>query len=450
MMKPDPSGGSFAVADKGPSGVDRLLGGLVIVSACVAAWRLWQDGYLPQPFYYLKSDTLMDWYNTAYWSNRPGAYDVWGAIYPPLSLDFLRLFSLHGCYGRGALVARDCDWLGQAALLSLFIANGVLVFLCYQRAQPGSRLVRTLALSLGFPMLFALDRGNLVIPAFTCFVLSESSLLRREWQRTLAFALAANLKPYLLVVMAPLIAERQWSKLAGRLIACLAVYAVSYFLEGAGSPAQLVHNAAHFVGGTAGNYWNDIYNPTSYIPLLDIIFFDSHVRALLPAWLIQASPIAIIGVMALALAGVLVSYGAVFLRRAKAPPSRLTALALAAIFTTTGASGYSEIFVLFLVFFETWRGPGAKAALIGAYLLSLSADLILFRVPLGTMRSWLFHRDVIPVAGVALGQFARPALLLLVQLALVAATLSGRLGRPGQAHLDTREASGPAIDAELT
>ena len=69
-------------------------------------WRLWANGYLPQPLYFRPDDSLMDLYTTAFWANAGGAYERWHSLYPPLSFAFLKVFSLHHCYGIDALHAR--------------------------------------------------------------------------------------------------------------------------------------------------------------------------------------------------------------------------------------------------------------------------------------------------------------------------------------------------------
>jgi len=415
--------GAYQQSRKPQLRAEAFLLAVIALSAVVALQQSFANGYLPQPFYYLKSDTLMDWYNTAYWANRPGAYDVWHAVYAPLSLDFLKLFSLHGCYQRTPAFARDCDWLGQATLFAFFLVNGWLAFVCYRAIDPATAGLRALALALGFPMLFALERGNLVVPCFTFFMLSEGGLLRRRWQRHLAFAVAVNFKPYLVVTSLPWLVRRKWLGFAGGAAACLGVYTLSFVLEGAGSPVQLVRNLVAFVHGSAANYWNDLYNPTSFIPVIDILF-NGPASDRLPLWASRAMlPSLLIGTMVAGLAAVLLCYGAVFMNLAQAPRTRLAAMALAVVLTTTGASGYAEIFLLFLVFFERWDNLGSAIALVSAYLLSIPTDFIVSHVPLGTMQSWVSHREVTPLAGIAVGQFARPALLFVVEFALAAATL---------------------------
>ncbi|PMY00804.1 hypothetical protein C1Y22_37185, partial [Pseudomonas sp. MPR-R2A5] len=75
----------------------------------------------------------MDWFNTAFWANRPGAYDVWRSIYPPLSFVFLDLASLPGCYRDSPFHARDCDWVGRSAIGALYLIDVILLWIAFRR-----------------------------------------------------------------------------------------------------------------------------------------------------------------------------------------------------------------------------------------------------------------------------------------------------------------------------
>ena len=77
---------------------EAMLALAVVASFAATATFFSQNSYLPQPFVFDTNDTFMDWFNTAYWANNPGAYDVWRSIYPPLSFVFLDLTSLPGCH----------------------------------------------------------------------------------------------------------------------------------------------------------------------------------------------------------------------------------------------------------------------------------------------------------------------------------------------------------------
>ncbi len=57
-----------------------LFASLVLLGLAITIGRFWRDGYLPQPFYYRVSDTLMDLHGPALWANTGGAYHVWHAV----------------------------------------------------------------------------------------------------------------------------------------------------------------------------------------------------------------------------------------------------------------------------------------------------------------------------------------------------------------------------------
>ena len=65
-------------------------------------------------------------------------------------------------------------------------AHGLLTWATYRISDARSALPRTIAMSLGLPMLYALERGNLLVPCFTCFALGYGDLIRRP--RWLGFA----------------------------------------------------------------------------------------------------------------------------------------------------------------------------------------------------------------------------------------------------------------------
>ena len=184
--------------------LEGFLALLVLVGIGYAAWYLVVRGYLPQPFFFDLDDSLIDGYSTAYYANNPGAYDVWKTVYPPLSFVLLKLVTLHRCYvADDYKLARGCDWLLRAVLFGFFWLNVVLIHKAYRKRHGTPMWARTIAVGIGMPSLYALDRGNLVIPCFTCFILAYGDLIRSPRLRALAAAATINLKPYLLVMLLP-------------------------------------------------------------------------------------------------------------------------------------------------------------------------------------------------------------------------------------------------------
>jgi hypothetical protein len=414
---------------------------VVILAAVVwVAWRFAGLGYLPQPFHYKPDETLNDLYKPAWWSHHVGGYDFWREIYPPLSPVFLRLFSLPGCYQapwpNGWIVARGCDWPLRAMLGVFFLANGPLAWLAFRRAGLSRAWPRATTLCLGLPMLYALDRGNLLIPCFTCLLLAEGDILAWPAARWLAMGLALNFKPYLLVVALGRLARRQWAWLAGVGVAGLAIYLVTLALEGDGTPIQLVRNVIGYgQNRTDGpHYWASFYYAASYLPLAHMAAAGFSFTGRLGAGGAETLRLAIFALIRLAQLGGFACMVVACVRPARVQVLRFAALlaGLALTTVTTGSAGYAEVFVIFLVFLEPWRGRLRPLMLLAAYLLCVPFDIAIWPVRIDAARSFLSGRLVDPQFGVSIGQLVRPGLMLVIQFCLTGLNLQDMIGRRSQ------------------
>jgi hypothetical protein len=403
--------------------IEVLLLGVIVWCIVGNVSYLISSGFLPPPFIYDTSDDFMDWYNTAYYSNNPGAFDVWGAVYPPLSFIFIKIFSISACYVGDPVMGRECDWLGIVVLFIFFVTNGLIAFRCYRLNDRRTALIRASALTLGFPMLFALDRGNLIVPCFTCFALGHGRLLRSARLRWIAIALAVNFKPYLILSIFPLILRRRWRWFEGCILSCIFVYVASYALWGSGSPAQLIENEASYAQGNARGLFNAIYNPTSYTSIVDYLTYGFAIMRFVGSRPIEILTILFPILIRVGQVGVMLAFVAVGWRKTAVPLARLTAMSVAVTMTSTEVSGYAEVFLLFLVFYEPWRGPARIVALLAAYALSVPADYVLVNLAHEIKDSYLTNRTVGYDLSVNLGMLVRPGLLLIIQYALTAATL---------------------------
>ena len=411
----------------------------IMVLIAVAGERFAVDGFLPQPFYFLVDQTLMDLYSTAYWDVHGGAYLTWHSLYPPLSFVFVDLFSIHKCYARGAAAGRLCDWRSATSLLLFFILNVWLVFRSYRWMRIEAPAPRTIAVCLGLPMLYALERGNLLIPCFTAFVLAFGDLLRWKPARWLAMAVAVNFKPYLIFSLLPFVGRRA----VGGLILCgllfLAVYGLTFLAEGAGSPLEVIANESRYAGAKTSTLFSDIYFATSYWPLIRLLRAAppgltlatpevARAIALSLEILIRLSQVAFFACCALAL-----------LRPRPIDVRRFGAMVACISLTafTTGSAGYVQIFLFFLLLYEPWRGPIRMTMLIGAYLLCLPVDYVILPVVHDHAVSFLSGRAVVTRFGLSVGQLVRPGILLVIQWGLIVINFgdlmalgAGSRGRP--------------------
>ena len=399
--------------------------GVILVGLMLDGLYLFHNGYLPPPFVYDTLDNLMDWYNTAYWANSSGAYDIWGAIYPPLSFVFLRIFSLHSCYYDGPFFGRDCDWLGKVVLITFFLLNIVVVFRVYRLKQRATALVRTLALCLGLPMVFALDRGNLILPCFTAFALAHGRLLKSARLRWLALALTVNFKPYLIATLVPLLLRRKWRALEGVAIVGLLVYLVTWAAFGSGSPVEVVANTllVHQQAVEGGRLFAGVFYGGSYSSLVAYMTTGLPLMNFVGSRIVEFidwGPSLSIHIGQLAVG---VSYLAAAFRPHAVTAARLTALSVALAMSTVEVGGYAQVFLLFLVFLEPWRGPTRIVALLAAYLLCVPLDYLIAGIAHQMQSSYLTGRTVGYDLGVSLGLFVRPGLILLIEYALATGTL---------------------------
>jgi len=396
---------------------------MIALLSCIVwvVWRFVRDGYLPQPFYYLVNASLMDLYSTAMWAHRDGAYSIWRSLYPPLSFDLLRLITDAKCYVHGDLAGRQCDRAAFGVLVAVFLANVGLVAWSYRLNDPRTAVPRTLAVAAGLPMLYALERGNLLIPCFTVFVLGTGPLVRSRWGRIIALALSVNLKPYLLGVFLPAIARRDWRWLLRFGAIGLAIYIATFLLEGTGTPQQLLSDIGGYRTVHGNALWGNLYYATSYWPLARYMSAHQGFAAAVHPFVSTAFSLAALIVMRLVQLAVAVCMIAAAIRPAGVEPRRFMALFTAMILTTVtnGSSGYVLIFLFFLVFFEPWRGPARIAILVSAYLLCLPVDWVFWPTMHELAQSFLGGREVMVSFGDSVGQILRPGLMLIVQVGLI-------------------------------
>ena len=397
---------------------------LVVGGIGYTAWFLLTAGYLPRPFFYGSQSFFTDWTAPVYYSVNPGAYTQFYSVYPPLSFDFLRIFSINRCYRYDDIFAsRECDWLSTVTLLSAYLITIPIIFYFYKIADKRTAVMRTIAICMGLPIVYALERGNLIGPCFVFFVLGQGRLLKSARWKWLALATSINFKPYLILALAGPFLRRRWRFLEGCAVAGLAVYLVTYALEGAGDPLTVLTNIGLFATSDPRGIFERSTYASSFIPLIDLLksafpvmyFVGSHPMELLD-WLLPL----LINIGRL---GVIASFLCAMVRPGIITTHRLSALGIAYVITTQDPGGYAVIFLLFLVFLERWRGFFPIMALVCAYLLSITADYIVVKFSHEIINSYLTNRVVGYDLGATVGMFARPTLILFLEYALVGACL---------------------------
>ncbi len=403
-------------------GVEWFFGAAMVFSLAYVAIFLWQQGYLPQPFFFDPSDSLMDLFHPAYWG-RHGAYSAWYSVYLPLSFVFLRALSNPECYGTDSFTARDCDLWLRCVFFGFFFLNLYLIYRGLRRRDRGTAIPRLLALGLGLPMLHGVDRGNLVIPSLSCFLLAVGPGLGRSLSHVRArhwfLALAINLKGYLLVVILPRLVARhiRWLVRAGFCIA--GVYAITYLIQGGGLPGELIENARRFREEASDQFWEKIYASTSYEPVLRFVKSEFSFLSFMSSKVVDTVVPIVKVAMGLALVATCAVYVLASLRARRVSPNKLSALTLSFLFVMTESNGsYALIFLFALIFLERWKGWSGKLVIFGSYLLCLPLDLPWTVNFEGMTYSWWTSRVVYTEYGASAGQILRPAVLLLIHYGL--------------------------------
>jgi hypothetical protein len=405
--------------------IEWVFAAAVVFLLIRAGFWVYLYGHLPQPFFYEPSDTFMDWFNTAYWAHDPGAFDSWRTVYPPLSFVVMRLLSLPGCYtGAEGLTSRDCDWLGFVGMFGFFVLNCVITYLSYRRLDRRTAIPRAIALALGMPMMYALERGNILLICFTCFVLGFGPLLRSARLRWLFAGLAVNFKVYLVATIAAQVVRGRWRWIEGALIASVFIYLVTFALQGGGTPFEIFRNITDFSEGFIAAQVLDLWYSVTYQPLLSLLEGKSFPTTLLiGSKTVEIAQVVVPALVHFGQGIVVLAAAATWLKPKVVPVHRVAFLGTILALISSEAGGYTEILAIFFILMEPWRGIGRRVAIVLAYLLCLPGDIEVGYVPPLYRDSFLVGHAVEVHFGVGLGMFLRPGMVIGTGIALSLVTL---------------------------
>lgn len=398
----------------------------VVLGALVRVFFYFREfEHFPQPFFYEPYDVWMDWFNTAYWAYNKGAYDAWGTIYPPLSFVFLRIFTLGKCYADASgYAARECDWVGLATLFSFFFLNIFLLWRTFRKIHRPSAPWRTLALGLGMPTLYGLERGNLIVVTFTFLILGFGPLLKSARLRWIAVGMAVNFKIYLVAGLFPQLLRRRWMWFEGAFLATFAIYVLTYGLLGDGTPLQLYKNVTDVSELYQAATFLDAWYAASYKPLLSLLTGQYQVVAGLGGSRIVDLLIILLTTIQYTVMGIIIAAAvAAWLRPEVVPMHRLTFFGLAFAMTVSEPGGYTMNFLIFFVFLEAWRGFGRIWSICVSYVLLMPLDIILDRVLPTIQESYLAGHTTFFTYYITVGPFVRPLLLQSTMVALAFLTI---------------------------
>ncbi len=413
----------------GTNWVEIAFSGILIVAFIRVVIFVIENGYLPQPFFYNSSDTFADWFNPSSWAHTYGAFDVFGSLYPPLSFVFLNIFSLRSCYAHGSIAANDagdarsCDWVGIYAIILFYILNVFLVFICLYKTDRRTVLFRTIGIALGFPLLNAVERGNLTLVTFTCVILAFGRIVKSSMMRSAFAALAVNFKIYLILAILSLTIKRKWRWVEITLIFSVFVYAITFAFFGSGSPVQLLDNIFNYSGGVPSSPL-DFWMAGSYNMMLSYLRHgDPLVVFALGSRLRDALLIVLPLAMTAGKVSIVVAIFAAALRPEVIPSFRLVNLGILIAEISSEAGGYTMALHTLFVFMEKWRGIGRKTAIVLCYIVAMPLEIPIQWVPPGVNYSFISDHNVIISYYVGLGFFLRPMTTILIGIALSMVTI---------------------------
>ena len=398
---------------------------ICVLAALAQVYSFWRyRGWLPPPFVFDVNDTFMDWFNTAYWAHNPGAYNVWGTVYAPLSFVFLKFVGFGTCYRNNPFDARDCDWLGITSILTIYAGCAIVAALSYYRADRKTALFRSVSYGFGLPLLYALERGNTITVALFFFILIFGELVRARGGLAFCAAMIINLKTYLVFPMVAFAIRRRWRTLELCGITTVLLYLITLMIYGSGTPGELYYNLQTWFRLVNSNVWDQVYYSTSYAPFLEFDTKQYPVRDFIEQRYIDfvkvLIPIAIYSTRGLCLLTMLTAW----FHPNVLPKHRLAFFALMQAFVAQSPGGYGQIFITYLVFLEPWTNWRTGVALICAYLLSMPYDYVIGNFYTYERAAWLSGRIADTAFGISVGATIRPGLLLIMTWTLALDSLS--------------------------
>jgi hypothetical protein len=399
-------------------------GALAVIASFVALVRFYIiEGYLPAPFVFDTYDTFMDWFHTAYWAHNEGAYSVWRTIYLPLSFVITGLIADPRCYATSAFDARECDLVGVVALVAAYVAAVLVTAVAFYRNDRSSALFRTLAVAVGGPLLFALERGNLILMAYVAFVLIYGRLIRSKAAVAAAAGFLVNMKVYLLFPILAFAIKREWRRLELCGLSALAIYLASLAIVGAGSPFELASNLEGWFGSFVMSVWDQVVYSTTYAPylLFDQLYYPVRdfvdqrtvdlLKSVIRYEILVSRSLAIFCLLA-----------AWFYPQAVSL-NRLVFFILMQSFLSQNPGGYAIALIVFLVFMERSRTLGTMVALVCCYLVSLPMDIPIATILEVERVSWVSGRITTVDYVLTVGAVLRPALFVIMLWSLAIDTL---------------------------
>ena len=397
----------------------ELAGALLVLAGFVrVVIQFFDQGYLGPPFVFDIGDTFMDWFNTAYWAHKGDAYGVWRTIYLPLSFVVTRLMGDPRCYNAAPYDARECDWFGIVFILAMYVGSIVVSTIAFYRRDRSTALYRSLAIAIGGPLLFALERGQIIMLTYIAMVALYGNLVRGRANYALTAAFMANTKVYMVLPIFSLAIKRDWRLFELCAIGSLGLYLVTLAITNEGTPIELISNLQNWFSVRLGTIWDEVLYTTTYKPLLQLDVQQYPVRDYIEQRYVDAAVVFINQYSIWSRGIALLCVGLAWLYPKAITTSRLVFFILMQSFVSQNPGGYGIALIVFLVFLEKSRNKATLTAIICAYLISVPGDWTLANLISVERQSWLSGRLVMSDYVVPFGALIRPGIIAIMLWAL--------------------------------
>lgn len=157
--------------------------------------------YLPNPFFVNSNDTFMDFYNPLFHSLKGDFYSAYKSLFPPINVFILKFLGMGidiENYNTPTELRHDNPYL--SILVCIFYISIIALIINigeWKKFKKSDRFLVFLAIVLSAPVIFSLERGNLIFLALAFLALSLHST--NKWKSALYIGLSVNIKPYILV-----------------------------------------------------------------------------------------------------------------------------------------------------------------------------------------------------------------------------------------------------------
>ena len=159
--------------------------------------------YLPAPFVWDKNYTFMDFYNPLFWILKDEFYTTYKSVYPPINYFFLKLFTfnLDSNSFSSSFQLREVkpNFIYYYSAINAFILFLILKIGDWREVSNGGRTLIWAAIIFSIPVLFAIERGNLIFVSL--LVLAIYIATENIWVKAITFALLVNIKPYFIILL---------------------------------------------------------------------------------------------------------------------------------------------------------------------------------------------------------------------------------------------------------